>query len=337
MAQAALASTEQYNYDIVRKFTFMAIVWLVVGMAAGVYIALELAFPALNLDSPQLTFGRLRPVHTTAVIFGFGGSALFATSYYIVQRTCQARLISDGLASFVFWGWQLVIVLAAITLPLGITTSKEYAELEWPIDILIALVWLAFMFNFIMTIATRKSSHIYVANWFFLGMMMILLFAVNLRWLPVSGMYAIYGGGDLPDLLRHLVMPALALAVVATGVIARLSRSAMLEVLKADYIRTARAKGISETAVILKHALRNALAPVITVLGLQLGYLFGGIIVVESLFNYSGMGWLTYHALLNRDVPLIQASVFLIAAVFMLSNLIVDLIYRVLDPRIRFE
>lgn len=116
-----------------------------------------------------------------------------------------------------------------------------------------------------------------------------------------------------------------------------MTRSAMLEVLKSDYIRTARAKGVRETAVIIKHALRNALAPVITVLGLQLSYLFGGIIVVESLFNYSGMGWLTYHALLNRDVPLIQASVFLIAAVFMLSNLIVDLIYKVLDPRIGFE
>jgi cytochrome c oxidase cbb3-type subunit 1 len=119
------------------------------------------------LDIPWLSYGRLRPLHTNAVIFAFGGSALFATSYYVVQRTCHVRLFSDGLAAFTFWGWQAVIVLAAVTLPLGITTSKEYAELEWPIDILIALVWVAYAVVFFGTLARRRVQHIYVANWFF--------------------------------------------------------------------------------------------------------------------------------------------------------------------------
>ncbi|ROZ80215.1 cbb3-type cytochrome c oxidase subunit I, partial [Gordonia sp. OPL2] len=121
----------------------------------------------LNFDLPWTSFGRLRPLHTNAVIFAFGGSALFATSYYVVQRTSQARLFSDSLAAFTFWGWQAVIVLAAITLPLGFTTSKEYAELEWPISILIAVVWISYGLVFFGTIMKRKMKHIYVGNWFF--------------------------------------------------------------------------------------------------------------------------------------------------------------------------
>ena len=132
-----------YNYKVVKQFAVATVVWGVVGMLVGVIIAAQLAWPALNFDTAWLTYGRLRPLHTNAVIFAFGGSALFATSYYVVQRTSQVRLFSDALASFTFWGWQLVIVAAAITLPLGITSGKEYAELEWPIDILIALVWVS--------------------------------------------------------------------------------------------------------------------------------------------------------------------------------------------------
>src|SRR5210317_1235454 len=158
-----------YNYKVVRQFTVMTVVWGIVGMLVGVYIAAQLVWPALNFDLPWLSFGRLRPLHTNAVIFAFGGSALFATSYYVVQRTCQTRLISDKLAAFTFWGWQLIIVAAAITLPLGITSAKEYAELEWPIDILITLVWVAFALVFFATIDKRKTSHIYVANWFYGG------------------------------------------------------------------------------------------------------------------------------------------------------------------------
>ena len=156
-----------YNYKVVRQFAIMTVVWGVVGMAVGVFIAAQLLWPELNFNVPWLSYGRLRPLHTNAVIFAFGGSALFATSYYVVQRTSHARLFGDTLAAFTFWGWQAVIVLAAITLPLGITQSKEYAELEWPIDILIAAVWVAYAVVFFGTLWKRKVPHIYVANWFF--------------------------------------------------------------------------------------------------------------------------------------------------------------------------
>jgi cytochrome c oxidase cbb3-type subunit 1 len=156
-----------YNYKVVRQFAIMTVVWGVVGMLVGVVIAAQLLWPALNFDVPWLSYGRLRPLHTNAVIFAFGGSALFATSYYVVQRTSHARLFGDGLAAFTFWGWQAVIVLAAITLPLGLTSGKEYAELEWPVDLLIAAVWVAYAVVFFGTLWKRKVQHIYVANWFF--------------------------------------------------------------------------------------------------------------------------------------------------------------------------
>ena len=158
---------ETYNYKVVRQFAIMTVIWGIVGMTVGVFIAAELIWPQLSLDLPWLSYGRLRALHTNAVIFAFGGSALFATSYYIVQRTCHTRLFSDGLAAFTFWGWTLIILLAAITLPLGLTSSKEYAELEWPIDILITVVWVSYAIVFFGTVVKRKVKHIYVANWFF--------------------------------------------------------------------------------------------------------------------------------------------------------------------------
>lgn len=138
--QSMQPTFESYQDGVVRLFSVMTVVWGIVGMAVGLFIAAQLAWPALNFDIPWLTYGRLRPLHTNAVIFAFGGCALFASSYYSVQRTCQTSLFLPGLAAFTFWGWQLVILLAAITLPLGYTQGKEYAELEWPIDILIAVV-----------------------------------------------------------------------------------------------------------------------------------------------------------------------------------------------------
>ena len=192
------AQEETYNYTVVRQFAIMTIIWGIVGMLVGVIIAAQLAWPALNFDIPWLTFGRLRPLHTNAVIFAFGGSALFATSYYIVQRTCATRLFSDGLAAFTFWGWQLVIVLAAISLPLGITQSKEYAELEWPVDILIAVVWVSYAIVFFGTLAKRKTPHIYVANWFFAAFIITVavLHIGNAMALPVSftKSYSVYAG-----------------------------------------------------------------------------------------------------------------------------------------------
>ena len=148
---------QNYNYTVVRQFTLVTILWGIVGMGVGVLIAAQLVWPQLNFDTPWLTYSRLRPLHTNAVIFAFGTSALFATSYYVVQRTCQTRLFGGPLVAFTFWGWQTVIVLAAITLPMGFTTSKEYAELEWPIDIAITLVWIIFAINFLMSANRRKG------------------------------------------------------------------------------------------------------------------------------------------------------------------------------------
>jgi len=191
-------TTEKYHFDVVRWFTIMAVVYLVVGTLVGVLIASQLAWPALNFDIPELTFGRLRPLHTNAVIFAFGGCALMATAFYTVQRTCGVPLWSNKLAWFTFFLWNFIIVAAVITLPLGLTQGKEYAELEWPLDILIAIAWLAYSFNFVMTIANRKTSHIYVSNWFFLGMMVMItyLHVVNSLAIPVSwfNSYSIFSG-----------------------------------------------------------------------------------------------------------------------------------------------
>lgn len=187
-----------YSDKVVRQFSIMAVVWGVVGMLMGVIIAAQLVWPELNLGLPWTTFGRLRPLHTNAVIFAFGGSTLFATSYYVVQRTCQVSLFMPKLASLTFWAWQVVIVAAAISLPLGYTTGKEYAELEWPIDILIAIVWVSYAIVFFGTIGTRKVKHIYVANWFF-GAFIIavaLLHIVNSAEVPAGFMksYSAYAG-----------------------------------------------------------------------------------------------------------------------------------------------
>ncbi|HEY4583509.1 MAG TPA: cytochrome-c oxidase, cbb3-type subunit I [Lysobacter sp.] len=156
-----------YNDRVVVQFSLATVLWGIVGMAVGAFIAAQLYWPELGHGIPWLSYGRLRPLHTNAVIFAFGGSALMATSLHVVQRTCGVRLISDRLAAFVFWGWQAVIVSAAITLPLGLTQGKEYAELEWPIDLLITAVWVAYAVLFFGTIAKRKIPHIYVANWFY--------------------------------------------------------------------------------------------------------------------------------------------------------------------------
>jgi len=192
------AITGTYNDKVVRQFAIATVLWGIVGMLVGVIIAAQLYWPTLGEGIPWLGYGRLRPLHTNAVIFAFGGCALFATSLHVVQRTCHARLLSDGLASFVFWGWQLIIVAAAVTLPLGFTQGKEYAELAWPIDIAIAVVWVAYGVLFFGTIAKRKVSHIYVANWFY-GSFIIavaLLHIVNSLAMPAGPLhsYPVYSG-----------------------------------------------------------------------------------------------------------------------------------------------
>ncbi len=191
---------EKFSYDnkIVRNFSIATLLWGVVGMLVGLIIATQLFYPALNLNIPWLTFGRIRPLHTNAVIFAFVGNAIFMGIYYSLQRLCKARMFSDLLSNMHFWGWQLIIVSAAITLPLGITTSKEYAELEWPIDIAITLVWVAFGINMIGTIIKRRESHMYVAIWFYIAtwVTVAVLHIVNSIEVPVSFFksYPIYAG-----------------------------------------------------------------------------------------------------------------------------------------------
>ena len=170
---------------------------------------------------------------------------------------------------------------------------------------------------------------------FFLGMMLILIFSVQLRWFPVSGMWPIYGARDLSALLSHLAMPAFALAVVATGVIARLSRSAMLEVLRQDFIRTARAKGVPERSVVWRHALRAAMVSIIPVLGIQAGFVLSGAVYIEMVFQWPGIGRMLVDAILKRDILLVQGGVVFVAACYVLFNIVVDIAQSILDPRIK--
>ena len=170
---------------------------------------------------------------------------------------------------------------------------------------------------------------------FFLGMMMILLFAVNLQWLPVSGMYAIYGGGDFLDLIHHLIMPAVALALVATGVVARITRNSVLEILRQDYIRTARAKGVREGNVLIKHVLRIAIVTILPILGLQAGFVLSGSVFIEIVFQWPGVGRMLVDAILKRDILLVQGGVMFVAVCYVLFNIAVDLLQRFLDPRIK--
>jgi cytochrome c oxidase cbb3-type subunit I len=195
---ASTAPAPAYEDDVVRWFALAAVLWGVVGMLVGVVIAAQLAWPELNLGIPWLSYGRLRPLHTNAVIFAFGGCTLFATSYHVVQRTGQVPLFLPTLAKFTFVGWQLVILAAAITLPLGYTSGKEYAELEWPIDLLIAVVWVAYAVVFFGTVGTRRVRHIYVANWFFGAFILAvaLLHIVNSAAMPAGLLksYSAYSG-----------------------------------------------------------------------------------------------------------------------------------------------
>jgi len=177
-----------YDDDPIRWGVIATLFWGIAGMAAGLFIALQLAFPALNLNFEYTTFGRIRPLHTSAVIFAFGGNALIATSYYVVQRTCRARLAFPTLARFVFWGYQLFIVLAATGYLMGVTEAKEYAEPEWYVDLWLTIVWVAYLFVFLGTIVKRREPHIYVANWFYLSFIITIamLHIVNNLSMPAS-------------------------------------------------------------------------------------------------------------------------------------------------------
>ena len=189
-APGSASQLEQFTYDdaIVRKFFWATLIWGIVAFLVGVILAVQLAYPKANII-PQVAFGRLRPLHTNAAIFAFAGNAIFTAVYYSTQRLCKARMWSDTLSKLHFWGWQLIIVSAAITLPLGITQSKEYAELEWPIDLAIAVVWLGFFgTNFMMTLVKRRERHMYVALWFYIASLVAvtILHVFNNLWIPVG-------------------------------------------------------------------------------------------------------------------------------------------------------
>ncbi|MGB3916215.1 MAG: cytochrome-c oxidase, cbb3-type subunit I [Thiothrix litoralis] len=189
MAHSAALSSEQYNYDIVKKFAIASIIWGILGMTAGVYIASELAWPFLNFDLAQITFGRLRPLHTSGVIFGFGGNALFATSYYVVQRTCQTRLAGGTFwPNFTFWGWNLSVLIAGLLYLQGFTQAREYAEPVWFVDIAIAVVWVVYFLIYTVTLVKRNQPHIYVANWFYMSFILAtaLLHIFNNLAVPIS-------------------------------------------------------------------------------------------------------------------------------------------------------
>jgi len=191
---------EKFQYDdaVVRKFVFATVIWGIVATLAGLWLALMLVVPSLSMGLPQLTFGRLRPLHTNAAVFAFAGNALFAAVYYSSQRLLKARMFNDALSNFHFWGWQAIIVSAALTLPFGITQSREYAELEWPIDLAIAVVWVAFAINFFGTIAKRRERHLYVALWFYIATIVTvaILHIFNNLAIPASATksYSIYAG-----------------------------------------------------------------------------------------------------------------------------------------------
>jgi peptide/nickel transport system permease protein len=218
----------------------------------------------------------------------------------------------------------LVLTGAALVLSTGAGLALGIASAIRPNSLLDRLSAVASLFGASMPV-------------FWLGIVLMVVFALWLGWLPASGMFAPYGGGDLRDLLVHLALPAVTLAAASVTIIARLTRSTMLETLGQDYIRTARAKGVVERAVVLRHGLKNALIPIVTVVGVQAGYLLGGAVLTETVFAWPGVGTLMVQGILARDFPLVQGCVLVVALSFVLINLAVDLLYAWLDPRIRYE
>jgi len=199
---SAVPALERFSYDdaIVRKFTMATILWGVVGMLVGVLIALQMADPRFNLGLEWTSFGRLRPLHTNAVIFAFAGNAIFAAIYYSTQRLLRTRMFSDFLSRLHFWGWQAIIVAAAVTLPLGFTQSKEYAELEWPIDVAVVFIWVVFAVNFLGTLVIRRERHLYVAIWFYIATIVAIavLYIFNNLVMPADWFrsYSVYAGSQ---------------------------------------------------------------------------------------------------------------------------------------------
>lgn len=234
---------------------------------------------------------------------------------YILNRPVLDEILERFSATLILAGTSLVIC-TILGLLAGIVSAVRQ------------FTWVDRVITFVVLIGISMPS-------FFLGLLLIIVFAVQWRLLPPSGMFAVFGGGDLPDLIRHLILPATTLAVVATGVVARLTRASMLEVLRQDYVRTARAKGLNERTVIYKHAFKAALVSVVPVIGIQAGFVLGGAVYIETVFQWPGIGAMLVKAISTRDILLVQGGVLLVAASYVLFNLLADVAQSLLDPRLK--
>jgi peptide/nickel transport system permease protein len=295
------------------------IVFLVLHLSPGDPAEIMLGSQATKEDLERLRaeLGLTEPLHVqyfrwmSHVVRGDLGRSLW------MKRPVLTEVLGRFQATLILTGTALVLSTVG-GLALGIASATR------PNSVLDRLSAVASLFGASMPV-------------FWLGIVLMVVFSLWLGWLPASGMYAPYGGGDARDLLSHLALPALTLAAASVTIVARLTRSTMLEVLGQDYVRTARAKGLAERGVVIRHALKNAMIPILTVVGVQAGYLLGGAVLTETVFAWPGVGTLMVQGILARDFPLVQGCVLVVALTFVLINLCVDLLYGFLDPRIRYE
>jgi peptide/nickel transport system permease protein len=295
------------------------IVFMVLHLSPGDPVEIMLGAQATQEDRARLRadLGLDQPVHVQYVRWlGHVARGDLGRSLWM-KRPVLAEVLLRFQATLILAGTALLLS-TALGIALGVASATR------PNSLLDRLSATASLFG-----ASMPS--------FWLGIVLMVVFALRLGWLPASGMYAPYGGGGLLDLLAHLLLPAVTLAAASVTIIARLTRATMLETLGQDYIRTARAKGVVERGVVLRHGLKNALIPIVTVVGVQAGYLLGGAVLTETVFAWPGVGTLMVQGILARDVPLVQGCVLVVALSFVLVNLAVDLVYAWLDPRIRYE
>ena len=295
------------------------IIFMVLHLAPGDPAEIMLGSQATQADLERLRaeLGLTQPLYVQYVHWvGLVARGDLGRSIWM-KRPVLSEVLGRFKATLVLTGAALVLSTAA-GLALGIASAVR------PNSLLDRLSAVASLFGASMPV-------------FWLGIVLMVIFALWLGWLPASGMFAPYGGGDLRDLFVHLALPAVTLAAASVTIIARLTRSTMLETLGQDYIRTARAKGVVERAVVLRHGLKNALIPIVTVVGVQAGYLLGGAVLTETVFAWPGVGTLMVQGILARDFPLVQGCVLVVALSFVVINLVVDLLYAWLDPRIRYE
>jgi peptide/nickel transport system permease protein len=301
---------------------------VLLGISVVVFLMLKLVpgDPAVALLGPQAeprdiemlrrAWGLDRPVHEQYLTW-LGHVLRGDLGLSLEQRLPVAHLVLTRFKN------TAVLTVASVLLSLALGLTAGIVSATRPRSVFDRLTMVAALF------ANSMPA-------FWLGLVLIFIFSLRLGWFPVSGMYSIRGEGGIVDLLHHLVLPAVTLGGATTAIVARLTRSSMLEVIRQDYVRTAWAKGLVERRVVLGHALRNALLPVVTVVGLQIGFLLGGAVLTETVFSWPGVGLQLYRAISTRDIPLIQGSVLLIAVTFVVINLAVDLLYALLDPRIRY-